>query len=161
MTTSFPYIPPLRALQPYTHDELANVLNRQIYPWSFILIAPVNHLNSDDISGRPNWQRDFSALKTFTVRVLLASRYMLDLPPSTPGTGLRRGLSTPAAIPLACTCRSQNDWIEALAGGTTNIEASKVVVTVTVEDCGSGACEARLVRTLQTILSGDRMDLGV
>jgi hypothetical protein len=154
IATCFPYVLPPWCFSHYTHNELVSILERPIYPWSFLLTFPsINSVPDEAVSVRAEWRCDFSSLKTFTVDLQLAGEYRFDLPP--------RLALLPSAVPSACICRSRNDVVEVLACGSINIKAKKVMVTVTVEDCRSGACAFRLEKLLRAILRGRRMDLGV
>ncbi|KAF1924562.1 uncharacterized protein M421DRAFT_277003 [Didymella exigua CBS 183.55] len=153
--TCFPRETLSQAVSHYQYDELANILNRQIYPWAFMLTL-IEHKEGEvpNDAVRAGWQRDFVSLRTFTLDLRLAGEYAMDEPDVWTRFGARQD-----PVFSACTCYSQNDLIEVLAGGTTGINAKKVLVTATVKGCRSGTCELRLVGALQAVLSGDRTDL--
>jgi hypothetical protein len=167
MTTCFPQEPPTRFFAHYQYNEIANILNRHIYPWSFVLtLFSIDYPPDETVLARNDWQRDFISLKTFTLDLQLAGEYALDMPLSRlrSRSSMRRGFGSAisrAVSPSACTCRSQNDVIEVLASGATSIKAKHILVTATVKGCRSGACEVRLTRALEAILSDNRTHGGV
>lgn len=163
LTTCFPQQKPLQTSTLHRFNAITSIFFRQDQPWVFILALGEHkkhnffdcHITDDAISARAEWQNDFTSLKSFTLDLQLSGKYSLD-PPIVRVNAWGNPI---ASLPSACTCRSQEEVMQILACGRTNIRVKNIIVTATVDSCRNGAREIRLVEVLQSILSGNDIDL--